>query len=243
MKKIENPDIVLDRKADDADGGWRSMAKTFETFVVKPTIHLAHHAAMQICQAPDSNHLLYFYGASGVGKTHLLMAIADRFRKDGKSVRYLSCQQFYDEMIDAIRNGTNAEFRMKYHEADLVLLDDLQSIDGKETTQSELFSILAKRLREHKQTVCAGSVLPPRIALWNCELASCLNSGLCIEMQAPNHEETAEIVANKLKEHGMIWPEEACRYVAMNIARGHNQIDGEINKIVFLNGLDKKVIA
>ena len=214
--------------------------KTFENFVVIPANHLAHHAADLICQFPGTLNPLYIFGASGTGKTHLLNAIADQFQKDGKTVQFLSCQQFCEEMIADIKTGTNAEFRMKYHEADIVLIDSLQYIDGKENTQGELFTILENRLSDHKQTVFAGNIPPSQILLWDSELSSCLTGGLCIEIQVPNYEEIAKIVANKLKERGMDWPVEACQYVALNIASSHNQIDGEINKIVFLNKLHNK---
>lgn len=214
--------------------------KTFENFVVIPANRLAHHAADNVCQSPGNHNPLYIFGATGTGKTHLLMAIADQFQKSGKTAKYLSCQQFCDEMICAIKNGTNAEFRKKYYEADIVLMDELQYIAGKEATQAELLAILNKRVSDHKQTVFAGSITPSQISLWNSDLPSCLTGGLCIEMQVPNYEETAQIVANKLKEHGMDWPMEACQYVALNIASGRNQIDGEINKIVFLNTLNNK---
>ena len=90
-------------------------------------------------------------------------------------------------MIYAIKTGTNAEFRMKYYEADIILMDGLQYVDGKETTQGELVSILDKRVSDHKQTVFAGSIPPSQISLWNSELSSCLTGGLCIEIQVPNY--------------------------------------------------------
>lgn len=211
--------------------------KTFENFVVVPANRLAYLAANKICQSPSNHNPLYIFGASGTGKTHLLMAIADQFQKSGNTVQYLSCQQFCDEMLCAIKTGTITEFRTKYYEADIVLIDGLQYVDGKEATQGELFTILEKRLSDHKQTVFAGSAPPSQISLCNSELSSCLRGGLCIEIQVPNYEETTEIVANKLKERGMDWSVEACQYVALNLASGRNQIDGEINKIVFLNAL------
>lgn len=211
--------------------------KTFENFVVVPANQLARLAADKICQSPGNHNPLCIFGASGTGKTHLLMAIADQFQKSGKTVQYLSCQQFCDEMICAIKAGTNTEFRTKYYEADILLLDGLQFVAGKETTQGELFAILEKRLSDHKQTIFAGNAPPSQILLWDSELSSCLRGGLCIEIQMSNYAETTEIVANKLKEHGIDWPVEACQYVALNIASGRNQIDGEINKIVFLNAL------
>ena len=217
--------------------------KTFENFEVLPANRLAHRAADKICKYPGTYNPLYIFGTSGTGKTHLLMAIANQFQNSGKTVGHLSCQQFFVEMISAIKNGTTIEFRAKYYDADIVLIDGVQYIDGKEATQGELFTILEKRLHDGKQTVFAGSTPPSQIALWNSELSACLTGGLCVEIHTLNFEETAKIVAGKLKVHGMDWPVEACQYVALNIVSNHNQIDGEINKIAFLNGLHNKEIG
>ena len=214
--------------------------KTFENFQVIPANRLAFLAAERTCQFPGTYNPLYIYGVCGTGKTHLLMAIADHFRKNGKTVELLSCQQLCEEMISAIKNSTMSEYRTKYHEADIVLIDNLQYLKGKENTQEELFTILEKRLSNGKQTILAGNLSPAEISFWDSQLASHITSGLCIQTQVPNSEERSQIVANKLKERGMDWPMEACRYVAHNAAFSWFQIDGEINKIVFLKELYNK---
>ena len=135
-------------------------------------------------------------------------------------------------MIAAIRNGTNAEFREKYHQADVLLIDRLQCVAGKKATQEELFNIVEKRLLDHKQTVFAGNVYPTQIPILDQELSARLSGGLCVEIPTPDFEGKAEIVSWKLKEHGIDWTMEACKYVALNISSGANQIEGEINKIL-----------
>lgn len=205
---------------------------TFENYVMTPSNRLVCLAAQKICETPGAYNPLYIFGPSGVGKTHLLQAIAAEYESKGQSAICLSSNQFLEEMIEAIRNGTNVEFREKYHQVDVLLIDRLQYIAGKEATQEELFNIVGKRLLDLKQTVFAGNVHPSQIPILDPELSACLAGGLCIEIPTPDFEGTSEIIFQKLKAHGIDWPMEACRYVALNTSSGANQIEGEINKIL-----------
>lgn len=205
---------------------------SLETYVTTAANHLARSVAQRICELPGSFNPLYLYGQPGVGKTHLLHAIEKECKSNGISAICLSSNQFFEEMIDAIRYGTNVEFREKYHQVDVLLIDRLQNVAGKEATQEELFNIVGKRLLNHKQTVFAGNVHPSQIPILDPELSSCLTSGLCIEIPNPDFEGKAEIIFRKLNDHGINWPMEACKYVALNVSSGGNQIEGEIYKIL-----------
>ena len=205
---------------------------SFETYVTTASNHLARSVAQKICELPGSFNPLYLYGQPGVGKTHLLHAIEKECRSKGISAICLSSNQFFEEMIDAIRHGTNVKYREKYHLFDVLLIDRLHYIAGKEATQEELFNILGKRLSDHKQTVFAGNVHPSKIPSLNPELSARLTSGLCIEIPNPDFEGKAEIIFRKLNDHGINWPMEACKYVALNVSSGVNQIEGEIYKIL-----------
>lgn len=205
---------------------------TFETFVATSSNCLAQLAAKKICETPDSFNPLYIYGPPGVGKTHLLQAVANEYTSNGLSAICLSSNQFLEGMIEAIKTGTNMEFREKYHQVDVLLVDRLQYVAGKEATQEELFNIVERRLLDHKQTVFAGNVHPSQIPILDPELSACLAGGLCIEIPTPDSEGKTQIISKKLKAHGMDWPMEACRYVALNVSSGINQIEGEINKIL-----------
>lgn len=210
----------------------KSSKYTFETYTTTSSNRLARLAAKKICETPDSFNPLYIYGPPGVGKTHLLQAVANEYKSKGLTAIYLSSNQFFEEMIAAICNGTNAEFREKYHQVDVLLIDRLQYIAGKEATQEDLFNIVEKRLLEHKQTVFAGNAHPTQIPNLDTELSACLAGGLCVEIPVPDFEGKAEIIFQKLKAHGIDWPIEVCRYVALNVSPGVKQIDGEINRII-----------
>ena len=207
---------------------------TFENFVTTPSNRLAQFAVKKICETPDLFNPLYIYGPPGVGKTHLLQAVANEYKRKGLSVICLSSNQFLEEMIEAIKTGTNMEFREKYHQVDVLLIDRLQYVAGKESTQEELFNIVEKRLLDHKQTVFAGNAYPTQIPILDQELSARLSGGLCVEIPTSDFEGKAEIIARKMKQNGLDWPIEACRYVALNISSGVNQIEGEINKIIVL---------
>lgn len=207
-------------------------AHTFENFVTTPSNRLARLAAQKICETPGAYNPLYIFGPPGVGKTHLLHAIAAGCESKGLSAICLSSNQFFEDMVDAIRNGTNVEFREKYHQVDVLLIDRLQYVAGKEATQEELLNIVEKRLLDHKQTVFAGNVYPSQIPILDPKLSACLAGGLCIEIPTPDFEGKTQIISQKLKAHGIDWPMEACRYVALNTSSGANQIEGEINKIL-----------
>jgi len=162
----------------------------------------------------------------------LLHAIAKEYQNKQKTVLCVSANQFLDEMIEAIKTGNNPEFKEKYHQADVLLIDRLQYISGKEASQKELLNIVERRLWENKQVVFAGDNSLGRIPNLEMELRACLSGGLCIEIQTPDLDTKTKIIAEKLKKNGIEWPMDACRYVALTISSGVKQIDGEINKIL-----------
>ena len=205
---------------------------TFETFINTSSNQLACLAAQKICETPGAYNPLYIFGPSGAGKTHLLHAIAKEYESEQKYSLCVSVNQFLEEMIEAIKTGINPEFREKYHQADVLLIDRLQYISGKEASQKELLNIVERRLLENKQVVFAGDNSLGRIPDLEVELHACLARGVCVEIQTPDLDAKTKIISEKLKNNGIEWPMDACRYVALNISSGFKQIEGEIHKIL-----------
>ncbi|MBQ7971376.1 MAG: ATP-binding protein, partial [Clostridia bacterium] len=174
LKEIFNSDAKLKVFGDEElknykTQGKRSMAMdfnpqfTFESFVVGPSNRFAHGAAIAVTNsAGQVYNPLFIYGPPGVGKTHLLYAIANGIRKTNPNanVVYIKGDQFTNELIDAIQTGKNIEFRSKYREADLFLIDDIQFIAGKDSTQEEFFHTFNKLYEEHKQIVMTSDRKP-----------------------------------------------------------------------------------
>lgn len=209
---------------------------TFENYIVTPFNRFAYLIAQEICKSPGSYSPLYLYGPAGVGKTHLLRAIGEVYQNQQKTAIYVSANQFFEEFINAIKTGTNIEFREKYHQVDVLLFDRMQCIAGKEATQEEIYNIIEKRQSDEKQTVFAGNVTLSQIAL-EPGLCSFLARGLCVEIPTQGVEEIAQSIFQKLKEHGIDWPLGACKYMALKISSGVCQIEGEVNQILALSKL------
>ena len=206
---------------------------TFETFMITPPNRLARLAADEICRSPGKTYNpLYIYGAPGVGKTHLLCAIANSFSGNGAKVLCVSAGEFAEEFVEAIKNGEVAEFRRKYHSVDVLLMDDFQYMVGKSATQEELLSILDGLMRQGTQIVIAADSSPGEMPKLSDTLRDKLLRGLCLECGMPDMEERRAMVKQMLQKHGIHWPEEACRYVALKCGASISQIEGEINKIL-----------
>ena len=213
----------------------------FENFVVGPSNRMAHSAAIAVSNHPgDVYNPLFIYGPPGVGKTHLLYAIANGIRKqkpDAKIV-YIKGDQFTIELIAAIQSGKNIEFRSKYREADLFLIDDIQFIAGKEATQEEFFHTFNKLYEEHKQIVMTSDRKPSDMLTLEDRLKSRFEWGLTIDIQPPDYETRMAILKNKAKHLGLNLSDDVCNYIAINITNNVRQIEGTVKKILAYRDLN-----
>lgn len=203
---------------------------TLDHYVATASNRLDLLAVQKICQSPGAFNPLYLYGPPGVGKTHLLRAIGKEYRKQQKTAVCISAKRFCEEMVQAIISGSIAEFRAKYCQVDVLLVDRLLYVAGKEATQEELLNFLEERCLKGKQTVVVGNVHPSQIPVLASELSAYLTNGLCVEIPMPDFEEKAEIIYQKLSEREIHWPMEVCRYIAFGIP--HGTIESEIDKII-----------
>ena len=214
---------------------------SFDNFVVGPSNRFAHSAAIAVSKTPGQVYNpLFIYGPPGVGKTHLLYAIANGIRKENPdaNIVYIKGDQFTNELIDAIKNGKNIEFRSKYREADLFLVDDIQFIAGKESTQEEFFHTFNKLYEEHKQIVLTSDRKPDDMLTLEERLRSRFLWGLTADINPPDYETRMAILKNKAKQVGLQLDDDGCNYIASNITSNVRQIEGTVKKILAYRDLN-----
>ena len=217
---------------------------SFENFVVGPSNRFAHGAAIAVSNVPGQVYNpLFIYGPPGVGKTHLLYAIANGIRKKNPNVNvvYIKGDQFTIELISAIQSGKNIEFRNKYREADLFLIDDIQFIAGKEATQEEFFHTFNALYEDHKQIVMTSDRKPSDMLTLEDRLRSRFEWGLLADIQPPDYETRMAIIKNKAQSLALDLSDEVCNYIANNVTSNVRQIEGTVKKLrayVDLNAME-----
>ena len=208
---------------------------TFDNFVVGPSNRFAHSAAIAVSKTPGQVYNpLFIYGPAGVGKTHLLYAIANGIRKQNPNANivYIKGDDFTNELIAAIANGKNIEFRSKYRESDLFLIDDIQFIAGKESTQEEFFHTFNKLYEEHKQIVMTSDRKPSDMLTLEDRLRTRFEWGLLADIQPPDYETRMAILKNKAKSLGLTLSDDVLNYIAVNVTNNVRQLEGTLNKIL-----------
>ncbi len=213
---------------------------TFDTFVVGSSNTYAHAAALYVSNNPASKYNpLFIYGSSGLGKTHLLYAIASAIHKNHPdyNIVYIKGDQFTNELIAAIQEGRSNEFHNKYRSADLFLVDDIQFIAGKTSTQEEFFHTFNVLYESHHQIVLTSDRPPNEILRLEDRLRTRFEWGLIADIQPPDYETRMAIIKNKSISLGLDLPDEVCDYIAENITSNVRQIEGTVKKILAYHDL------
>jgi len=219
---------------------------TFDTFVVGSSNQMAHAASLAVADGHSKTYNpLFLYGGVGLGKTHLLHAIGHRFleRNPGASIMYLGAETFINEMINSIRYDRMQTFRSRYRYKDLLLIDDIQFIAGKEKTQEEFFHTFNSIHESHKQIVLTSDKVPRDIPDLEERLRSRFEWGLISDIQMPDLETKIAILRKKAEQYSIAIPDEVAHFVASSIKSHIRELEGALTRLVALSSLGNREIT
>lgn len=207
---------------------------TFDNFIVGASNKFAHAAAVAVSENPGKVYNpLFIYGNSGLGKTHLLLAIAQAIHEKDptKKIAYLKGDEFTNQMVQSIQAGTAEEFRRKYRNVDLFLVDDIQFIAGKQQTQEEFFHTFNNIYEAGNQIVITSDRPPLDMVKLDDRLRTRFEGGLMADVQPPDMETRMAIIRNKAAQLGMLLPPDVVEYIADNITANIRQIEGVVKRL------------
>ena len=222
---------------------------TFDTFVVGNNNKFAHAAALAVAESPGKMYNpLFIHGGAGLGKTHLMHSIAHFVLNQNpeKKVLYVTSETFTNEVIDAIRNGNNTamtKFREKYRSVDVLLIDDIQFIIGKEATQEEFFHTFNALHSAGKQIILTSDKPPKDMETLEERIRSRFEWGLMADIGAPDYETRMAILRRKVESDDMVLSDDILNYIANNIKSNIRELEGALNKLLAYSNLEKTDIT
>ncbi len=218
---------------------------TFDTFVVGKNNELAQAASIAVAESPgDAYNPLFLYGGAGLGKTHLMHSIAHSIvmHKPNMKVLYVTSERFTNELIDCLRKGNTDDFRKKYRNIDVFLIDDIQFIIGKESTQEEFFHTFNALYEEHKQIIISSDKPPKDMQILDERFRSRFEWGLIADIQPPDYETRMAILNKRAELDGITIDYDIMAYVANNVKSNIRELEGALNKICVYSKLKRKPI-
>lgn len=208
---------------------------TFENFIIGENNELARAASFAVSQSPGTLYNpLFIYGVVGVGKTHLLQSIGNEARKNNPNlvVRYTTSEQFTNELINHLKNQTMEDFKQSYREIDILLIDDVQFLSGREKTQQEFFHVFNNLHQLNKQVVITSDRTPRAIPTIEDRLKSRFEGGMIADVSRPDLETRMAILRLKLLEKGTTLEEDCIRFIAENITNNARELEGALNRVL-----------
>ena len=221
---------------------------TFDDFVVGNSNRFAHAACLAVAQSPaKAYNPLFIYGGVGLGKTHLIQAIATHIMQHSGKTKiealYISSEKFTNELINSIKDGSTAAFREKYRSVDVLLIDDIQFLAGKERTQEEFFHTFNTLYESGKQIVITSDRPPKDITTLEERLISRFEWGLTTDVQEPDYETRIAILRKKAQSENLSVPNEVIDFIAEKIPSNIRQLEGALTKLTAYSTLTKKELS
>jgi chromosomal replication initiator protein len=211
---------------------------SFESFVVGPSNRLAQAASLAVAESPArAYNPLFIHGGVGLGKTHLLHAIGHFCYRKGMHVIYITSETFTNGLIESIRTHTMEQFREKYRTADVLLVDDIQFIAGKESTQEEFFHTFNALRDNGRQIVLSSDRVPKAMVTLEDRLRSRFEWGLMVDIQSPDYETRMAILQTKAARLNIDVPNELLSYIATNIESNIRELEGALNRVLAMSRL------
>jgi len=219
---------------------------SFNNFIVGPSNRFAYAACMAVAESPaKAYNPLFIYGQVGLGKTHLLQAITQQIKQQHPSSKccYISSEKFTNELIEAIRHRSTTQFRQKYREIDVLLIDDIHFIAGKESTQEEFFHTFNALHNNRKQIIISSDRSPKEIANLEDRLSSRFAWGLITDIQPPDFETRVAILRKKSEREPVNVPDEVIDYIAQQIKSNIRELEGALIRVVAYSLLEEKPVS
>lgn len=219
---------------------------TFDNFVIGPSNRFACAASLAVAESPaKAYNPLFIYGPVGLGKTHLVQAITHKLKQLNPKLKYcyMSSERFTNELIDAIRYRSTAQFRAKYREMDVLLIDDIQFIAGKEATQEEFFHTFNTLHNSRKQIIITSDRPPREIANLEERLSSRFAWGLITDIQPPDYETRVAILRKKVENEPAAVPDDVIHFIADQIQTNIRELEGALIRVVAYASLDEKPVT
>jgi len=231
-KKSKKEIISEKAKSETAESTILNPSYTFDSFVVGSSNQMAYNASLAVASKPGVQYNpLFLYGGTGLGKTHLLQAIGNDAIEHGKTVIYVTIEQFMNDFTFSIKNKNMEHFRSKYRKCDVLLIDDIQFLSGKEQTQEEFFHTFNELHNAKKQIVMTSDRLPSQIAGLVDRLKSRFEWGLTADIQLPGLETKIAIIEKKSELNGIVLTKEIINYIATNLDNSIRELEGVLIRI------------
>ncbi len=241
-----NIPVKAGRKHEKINTSFLNPKYTFNRFIVGPNNDFAHAAAEQVANHPaKSYNPLFIYGNAALGKTHLLQATAHKVidEKPELNVFYTTSENFTNEFVESIKNGETNRFRKKYRNFDVLIVDDIQFLQQKESTLEELFHTFNELFHERKQLIFACDRPAKSLSSIEDRLKTRFDSGLSVKIEPPNYETRKAILLLKVAEEKVYIPGDVIDYIAANVESDIRLLEGSLTKIIAFSSLKKKEVS